>query len=220
MISRIPESEVMDGEEQALAYASADFSGENQAFVDMFLRTYPHFSEGHVLDLGCGPADIPLRLLQACPSLQVTGIDASAPMIRLAEEAKEKAGCASNLTLLCQPFQDAMLESPADGIISNSLLHHVPNPLQFWYAVKTMAKPGAPVLVMDLIRPESREEAKAIVEAHAASESDQLKQDFYNSLLSAYTEDEVAAQLGELNMSRLLVDMFDDRHWIVTGAVS
>lgn len=220
MMERVVEPEIMDGEEQALAYAQADFSQENQAFVDHFLAAYPDCLEGHVLDLGCGPADIPLRLIRARPGLRVTGVDASAPMIRLAEEAKRNAGSPERLTLRCQRFQDLALEEPVDAIVSNSLVHHVPNPLRFWYAVKTLAKSGVPVLVIDLLRPESCEAARAIVEQYGASESEQLRTDFYNSLLSAFTEDEVAAQLGELNLSRLLIDVFDDRHWMVKGQVT
>jgi len=44
-----------------------------------------------------------------------------------------------------------------------------------------------------------------------------LRRDFLNSLLAAFTEDEVASQLAELNLSRLLIDVPDDRHWIVGG---
>ena len=72
---------------------------------------------------------------------------------------------------------------------------------------------------MDLLRPESPEAAQAIVEEQAAGEPEQLRKDFYHSLLAAFTEDEVAAQLAELNLSRLLVDVPDDRHWIVYGKV-
>ena len=111
-MDRVLEPEVMDGEEQALAYARADFSAENQAFVDHFLTLNPDFLEGHVLDLGCGPADIPLRLIQARSGLRVTGVDASAPMIRLAEQAKQKAGSPKGLTLVCRRFQDLTLEEP------------------------------------------------------------------------------------------------------------
>ena len=107
----------------------------------------------------------------------------------------------------------------ADAIISNSLVHHVPNPFQFWYALKQLAKPGAPVLVMDLLRPESIEETQALIDQYAADEPEQLRLDFYNSLLAAFAEDEVAAHLAEMNLSRLLIDVPDDRHWIVSGRV-
>lgn len=219
MMERLLEPEVMDDPEQALAYARADFEEENQGFVDRFMDSYPDLTEGHVVDLGCGPADIPIRLARALPGCRVTGVDASAPMIRLGEEAVRAAGLAERITLMCQRVQAFSLPEAADAAISNSLLHHLSNPLQFWYAIKKLVNPGSYVLVMDLLRPESSEAAQAIVDQYAAKEPAILRRDFYNSLLAAFTEDEVAAQLAELNLSRLLVDVPDDRHWIVGGRV-
>jgi len=216
-MNRVLEPELMDDQEQALAYARADFEEENQGFVNRFLEFYPEFKSGHVLDLGCGPADIPIRLARTLPDCRMTGVDGSAPMIALGVEAIRAAGLANRITLRCERFQETAFEERADAVISNSLLHHVPNALQFWYAVKKLAQPGAVVLVMDLLRPESPEAAKAIVEKYAANEPAILRRDFYNSLLASYTEDEVAAQLTEMNLSRLLIDVLDDRHWIVGG---
>lgn len=218
-MERILEPEVMEGDEQARVYANADFAEENQGFVDQFLRLYPDLREGTVLDLGCGPADIPIRLLRDRPALRVTAVDASGPMLYWAEEAVRQAGLGDRIQLICGRFQDLQLDSPADAVISNSLVHHVPNAFQFWYAVKTCAKPGAPVLVMDLLRPETPEEARALVDQYAADEPEQLRHDFYHSLLSAFTEDEIAAQLAEMYLSRLLIDVPDDRHWLVSGRV-
>ncbi len=218
-MERILEPEVMDGEEQARVYANADFAEENQEFVDQFLKLYPDFREGTVLDLGCGPADIPIRLLRSRPALRVTAVDASGPMLRWAEEAVRHAGLEDRIQLICKRFQDLRLDSPVDAVISNSLAHHVPNAFQFWYAMKTFAKPGAPVLVMDLLRPETADDARTLVDRYAADEPEQLRHDFYHSLLSAFTEDEIAAQLAEMNLSRLLIDVPDDRHWLVSGRV-
>ena len=219
MMKRVLEPEVMDDPEQVLAYAQADFEEENQGFVDQFFTLYPDLRSPHIVDLGCGPGDIPLRLVRRHSSCRVTGIDASQPMIAYAEQAVQKAGFPDRVQFLCQRFQDATLSPPADAMISNSLVHHVPNPLRFWYSLKTLLKPGAPILVMDLLRPESLEAAQAIVDEQAAGEPERLRQDFFHSLLAAFTEDEVAAQLAELNFSRCFVDVPDDRHWIVYGHV-
>jgi len=213
------EPEIMDEREQVRAYAQADFSSENDLFVRQFLEQFSDLKEGLVLDLGCGPGDIPIRLVQACPSLHVLAVDASGPMIDEARSAIATAKVEDRVRLVCSKFQELQLEEPADAIISNSLVHHVPNPYQFWYAIRQLAKPGAAVLVMDLVRPETPEEAQAIVDQYAADESEQLRRDFYNSLLAAFTEDEVAAHLAEFNLSRLLIDVPDDRHWVVTGRV-
>ena len=219
-MERVLEPELMDDPVQALAYARADFEEENQGFVDRFVEFYPEFKAGHVLDLGCGPADIPIRLARKLPESRITGVDGSAPMIAIGQEAIRAAGLADRIALRCERFQNTVLSERADAVISNSLLHHVPNPLQFWYEVKKLARPGAVVLVMDLLRPESEEEAHALVDKYAADEPAVLRRDFYNSLLASFTEDDVAAQLAEMNLTRLLIDVPDDRHWIVGGLLT
>jgi ubiquinone/menaquinone biosynthesis C-methylase UbiE len=219
MMERVPEPELMDDVAQARAYAAADFSRENQGFVDRFREYFPEWTAGHVIDLGCGPADIPIRFARAYPGATITAVDASMPMIALAEQAVKEAGFADRIRLCCDRFQQVSLDEPGDAALSNSLLHHVPNPLQFWYRLKELIKPGSVVLVMDLLRPESAEAAQARVEQYAADASPILKRDFYHSLLAAYTEDEVAGQLAEMNLSRLLIDVPDDRHWVAGGVL-
>lgn len=218
-MDRTLEPELMDDPEQALIYARADFEQENQGFVDRFREYFPDFSEGHVFDLGCGPGDIPIRFARVFPSCRITGVDASAPMLRLAEDAVQQAGLSGCITFRCERFQDLAGVSVADAAISNSLVHHVRNPLQFWHTLRLVVKPGSPVLVMDLLRPDSPEEAQTIVDRYAAQEPEILRRDFYHSLLAAFTEDEVAAQLAEMNLSRLMVDVPDDRHWVVGGII-
>jgi cyclopropane fatty-acyl-phospholipid synthase-like methyltransferase len=219
MMQRVLEPEIMDDPEQVQAYAQADFHEENQGFVDYFLRLYDDLDGAHVVDLGCGPGDIAIRLARSHSTCRITGIDGSSPMITWAEQAVKKAGLADRIVFLCQRFQDVSFPARADAVISNSLAHHVPNPLRFWYGVKNLIKSGGPVLVMDLLRPDSPEDAQALVDQYAAHEPERLRQDFFHSLLAAFTEDEVAAHLAELNLSRLMVDVPDDRHWIVYGRV-
>ncbi len=219
MMDRILEPELMDDDEQVVAYANADFAEENQGFVDRFREYFPDFAEGHILDLGCGPGDIPIRLARAFTGCRVTGIDASAPMIRLAERAVQAEGLQDRITFRCERFERLPGANVVDAAVSNSLLHHLPNPLQFWNKLRQLVKPGSPVLVMDLLRPDSPEEAQAIVDRYAAGEPDVLRRDFYNSLLAAFTEDEITSQLARMNLTRLLIDVVDDRHWVVGGIV-
>lgn len=218
-MDRILEPELMDDDEQVVAYANADFAEENQGFVDRFREYFPDFAEGHILDLGCGPGDIPIRLARAFTGCRVTGIDASAPMIRFAERAVQAEGLQDRITFRCERFERLPGANVVDAAVSNSLLHHLPNPLQFWNKLRQLVKPGSPVLVMDLLRPDSPEEAQAIVDRYAAGEPDILRRDFYNSLLAAFTEDEITSQLARMNLTRLLIDVVDDRHWVVGGIV-
>lgn len=218
-MDRILEPELMDDPKQAKAYAQADFEEENQGFVERFKEYFPEFTQGTVLDLGCGPADIPIRFAKVYPDCQVIGIDASAPMIQLGEQAVKDAGLTDRITLRCERIDDVAGARIADAAISNSLLHHLSNPLQFWQKIRQLVKPGAPVLVMDLLRPDSPEAAQAIVDQYAVNEPDILRRDFYNSLLAAFTEDEIGSQLARMNLTRLLIDIPGDRHWVVGGII-
>ena len=218
-MERILEPELMDDEAQVVAYANANFETENQGFVDRFREYFPDFWTGTIFDLGCGPGDIPIQFANALPGCRVIGFDASAPMIQWADQALSKAGLSERVTFRCERFQDIAGANQADAIVSNSLLHHLPNPLQFWNRIRQLVKPGSPVLVMDLLRPESPEAAQAIVDQYAANEPDILRRDFYNSLLAAFTEDEVTSQLARMNLTRLLIDVIDDRHWVVGGLI-
>jgi len=219
MMDRVLEPELMEDEQQVSAYAKADFAEENQGFVDRFREYFPEFTEGHILDLGCGPGDIPIRFARMFAKCRVTGIDASAPMIRWAERAVAEEGLSGRITFRGEKLQDLAADNLADAVISNSLLHHLPNPLQFWNRLRQLVKPGGPVLVMDLLRPESPEAARAIVDQYAGGEPEILRRDFYNSLLAAFTEDEVTSQLARMNLTRLLIDVIDDRHWVVAGII-
>jgi cyclopropane fatty-acyl-phospholipid synthase-like methyltransferase len=218
MMDRVLESELMEDPEQAAAYAAADFSQENQGFVDRFEEYFPGFSSGRVLDAGCGPADIPIRFARRYPC-HLTAVDASPAMIRLAEQAVSQAGLSDRITVQCERFEAVPGANVFDAVLSNSLLHHLPNPLQFWNKLRQLVKPGSPVLVMDLLRPDSPEEAQAIVDRYASGAPAVLRRDFFNSLMAAFTEDEVTTQLARMNLTRLLIDVIDDRHWVVGGTI-
>ena len=218
-MERVLEPELMDDPEQALAYAKADFAAENQAFVDLFRSRFPHFARGWILDLGCGPADIPIRFARALPDCRLMAVDGSPAMIRLGADAVSAAGLAHRIALSCRRLQDLHLDVRAEAVVSNSLLHHIPNPVQFWDGITRCLTPGGAVLVMDLARPGSATDAEAIVSRYATGESPILRRDFYRSLLAAFTEDEVRTQLADAGLERLSVERIDDRHWIAAGKV-
>ena len=124
-MDRVLEPELMDDPKQAEVYARADFAEENQGFVDRFKEYFPDFSQGKVLDLGCGPADIPIRFAKLYPSCQVIGIDASAPMIQLGEQAVKQVGLTDRVTLRCERYEEVAGARIVDAVISNAcrLIH-------------------------------------------------------------------------------------------------
>lgn len=86
-----------------------------------------------------------------------------------------------------------------------------------WQMVNQFAKPGAAIFVMDLMRPDSQEQAEAMRRQYAANEPEILQQDFFNSLLAAYTPEEVKAQLQKAGLGHLKVEAVSDRHLLVSG---
>jgi ubiquinone/menaquinone biosynthesis C-methylase UbiE len=218
---RVPEpAELMDGAEQARAYAAADFADVNQGFVDRFRATFPELSTGRVADLGCGPADIPMRLSRALPRIEILAVDGARAMLRLGRGAVTSAALADRVRLIVGrvpglPFSDHRF----DACISNSLLHHLRRPEALWSEIRRIARHGAPLFVMDLSRPATRRAAREIVERAAGDESPILKQDFYNSLLAAFTVDEVRAQLDAAGLEDCTCAIVSERHWLAAGRV-
>ena len=104
-----------------------------------------------------------------------------------------------------------------EAIISNSLLHHLADPLDLWRVVRRYARPNSPIFVMDLRRSDSLEAAARLVEVYTAGEPEILRKDFCHSLLAAYTTDEVLQLLETVGIKGLAVDLPSDRHLIVHG---
>lgn len=217
-MQRVVEPELMDDAAQAEAYAIADFGEPNQSFVNRFCELFAELSTGSVIDLGCGPADIPIRLCRARPGLRVTAVDGAEAMLVHARAAVADAGMSDRVAILRGTLPNALPHGASfDAVISNSLLHHLPAPSLFWREVRILGKSGAAVYVVDLMRPASRERARALVDAHAANERGVLRHDFFHSLLAAFTADEVRSQLVAAGLANLHVKQLSDRHLGVYG---
>lgn len=220
-MQRSAEPELMDDEEQARAYARADFDEPHARFVALLGARCPALTgEVRMLDLGCGAADIMVRIARAYPSCRVDGIDGAGAMLRHAGAAIAQAGLEQRLRLVHGALPGVL--PPAtdyDAVISNSLLHHLRNPLDLWRAITRFGRPGAAVFVMDLLRPASHDDAAALVDEYAADEPEILRRDFFNSLCAAYRPGEVARQLAASGLSQLSVEQVSDRHLIVCGAL-
>jgi len=217
-MERILEPELMDDEEQSLAYAEADFGTSNQLFVDSLVRDFPNHL-GAVVDIGCGPADVVIRLAKAAPRARISALDGSAPMLALARTAVEAAGVGDRLTLLHTRIPGPPPASQSfDAVLSKDLLHHLPDPMVLWREVQRVGRPGAAIYVMDLVRPDSEETARAMVKEGAGSEHPILQQDFYNSLLAAFTPDEVRRQVRDAGLD-LMVSPIGVRHMLIKGTL-
>jgi len=218
-MDRIPEPELMDDAEQARAYAQADFAEPNLAFVELVeTKLAPLPRQAKVVDLGCGPADIPVRLSLRHPELEIDAVDGSRAMLDHGARAVAQTG--ARVRLHCALLGEETLEAHSyDVVLSNSLLHHLTDPELLWRSVKRLAAVGARVLVMDLARPDTPERARALVEQYAAGEPEVLRRDFLASLHAAFTPEEVRVQLDRAGLSALSVAATSDRHLSVWGVL-
>lgn len=91
------------------------------------------------------------------------------------------------------------------------------DPVALWETVKSAANPGAPVFVMDLLRPHNAREGRALIKLYAAGEPELLKRDFYNSLCAAYRPEEIQAELEKTGLTEFKVEVVSDRHWVAYG---
>jgi ubiquinone/menaquinone biosynthesis C-methylase UbiE len=204
--------------EQSLAYANADFASSNQLFVDHVLGDSPRTLRD-VIDIGCGPCDVMLRLADARPDIRITAVDGSAAMIELASQAVRAAGHESRIVVMQGHIPGlALPERGFDAILSKDLLHHLPDPMVLWSEARRLGRQGSAVFVMDLIRPATQQDARNIVELVAPDEHPILKEDFYNSLCAAFTIDEVRAQILQAGLL-LRATQINDRHMLITGVL-
>jgi ubiquinone/menaquinone biosynthesis C-methylase UbiE len=188
-------------------------------FVDGLVEDYgPKLR--NVLDIGCGPADVPIRLARAKRSIRITAVDASDAMVRLARKAVNDGGLQQRIRIAKARIPGLKLEDERyDAIISKDLLHHLPDSAVFWEELKILAKGQTVVYVMDLFRPPTREAANEIVESVAPDEPPILKEDFYNSLLAAFTLDEIREQLDNAGLPLTAAEV-SERHLLVKGLLN
>lgn len=208
----------MEGEAQAEAYARADFAEPNALFCAQLEARAGSRLAGYAVDLGCGPADIPIRLASRHADLHVDAVDGSAEMLRWAERALAAAELGVRVRLLHIALgETVLLGGRYDYVLSNSLLHHLRAPELLWREVARLLAPRGYVQVMDLMRPASAAEARAIVARYASMEAEVLQRDFHASLCAAFQPDEVRAQVYAAGLGWLRVEEVSDRHMLISG---
>ncbi len=221
MIERTPEPELMNDEAQARAYSDADFSVPHDMFIDTFKAAHPNYhGQDQVLDLGCGPADVTCRFAKAYPTTQIDACDAAEAMLALAKQRVSDQQLSQRIQFF-HTYLPALtgLKTHYSTIISNSLLHHLAEPMVLWNTIKNLATSGTRIFIMDLRRPTSRAAAIDLCERYAINEPAVLQHDFFHSLLAAYCPDEVHEQLEQADMKHLNVMTPTDRHLIIHGKI-
>lgn len=223
-LPRTPEPELMDGPDQVAAYAAADFGASDQAMVERLGALCGDAPGPWVLDLGCGPGNISFRLARRWPGAQVLGLDGAETMLAVARQRLAAEPALAGRLRFVQELLPLPRTTPLAGswstVVSNSLLHHLHDPLGLWQSVLRLAAPGAFVYVQDLRRPASAAAVDTAVDAAMAGAPELLRRDYRASLHAAFTPAEVQGQLRQAGLHGLRVDPLGDRYLEVWGRLT
>ena len=212
MLQRVLEPEVMDSAIEADDYDAMDHSHVNELFVNDLLDLRSDLQT--LLDVGTGTAQIPIALCAKHPSVQVTAIDMAEHMLRVGQANLERAGLTARVRLeridaKRMPFADHSF----DAVMSNSIVHHIPEPFAVFSEMTRVVKPGGLLFVRDLLRPVDEEALRGFVQKYAVDANAHQRQMFADSLHAALTLDEVRAMVVKLGFDAATVQQTSDRHW-------
>jgi ubiquinone/menaquinone biosynthesis C-methylase UbiE len=210
----------MDLPEEARAYAAAKFPDVMESVINRLLGLAGDVKSPKMVDLGTGPGTVPILVARARLDWRITAVDAAKAMTRIAQISVKMAGLHERVTVqLGDAKSTGLPDASFDIVFCASLVHHMPDPVPLWREIKRLAAPGALIFVRDLKRPESEQAARDLVNRYASEQSALLQEEFYRSLLSAFTVEEVRQQLDAAGLSFLSVEPVPDRNLDVFGRV-
>jgi ubiquinone/menaquinone biosynthesis C-methylase UbiE len=213
-MNRILEPEVMDTWLDATAYDAMDFESVNTAFAIDAIDLDSHAIK--ILDVGTGTARIPILMCQQRPQYLITGIDLAQSMLIVGQRNIEEAGLNQRIRLervdsKRMPYPDLEF----DMVVSNSLVHHLPDPLSFFQEIKRLVRPGGAILIRDLIRPENDTIVNSLVAKIGGEYDAQQQQLFRDSLKAALTLTEVQELIDRAGLEQVKLSQSSDLHWTI-----
>jgi ubiquinone/menaquinone biosynthesis C-methylase UbiE len=220
-LTRILEPEVMDTDEEARDYDAMDHGEVNARFCEDLLAT--GVRPARVLDVGTGTALIPIELCRRDPKVEVDAIDLASHMLALAERNVARAGLAGRVRVARMDAKAApWANGTFDVVMSNSIVHHIPEPGTMLAEAWRMVKPGGTLFVRDLERPATSARVAELVETYAPVPAappdvramhERQRVLFEASLRAALTLDDVRAIVAPLGIAAGAVGTTSDRHW-------
>jgi ubiquinone/menaquinone biosynthesis C-methylase UbiE len=212
MLPRVLEPEVMDSPEEARDYDAMDHTGVNRVFVADFLAVWD--GRGPVLDVGTGTAQIPLELCRQNPAARVLAVDLAEHMLAVARANVRQAGLEDRVEVRrCDAKGLPFTDSAFGAVISNSIVHHIPEPATVLAEMVRVAAPGARLFLRDLLRPADEAQLGYLVHAYAGLANAHQRKMFADSLSAALTLEEIRDLVAALGFARDEVRQTTDRHW-------
>lgn len=211
-LSRVLEPELVATPDEAFDYEAMDHLEINQKFVNDLLAT--ERVSGEVLDLGTGPAQIPIEMCERTTKVKILAVDLSPPMLDLARGNIEVAEWTDRIMV---DLIDAKKLPYEDGrfacVMSNSLVHHIPEPAVMLAEALRVTAPGGQIFFRDLARPIDEKSVQKLIEKYVIYETRQQRKMFESSLRAALTVEEMQEAIKPFGFAPETVRMTSDRHW-------
>jgi ubiquinone/menaquinone biosynthesis C-methylase UbiE len=164
--------------------------------------------------LGTGPARIPVLMAQLRSQWQIVGIDLSTNMLKLGDRHVQAAGLSDRIELeLVDAKQMPYADASFDVVVSNSIVHHIPDPLLCWREMRRVLKPNGGLFVRDLLRPDDLDTFDRLVKGIGAEYDAHQTQLFRDSLQAALTLADVEQMVVAAGLTDVRVYQSSDRHW-------
>lgn len=219
MLARTLEPELMDDPDEAEAYDEMDHSEVNRKFIEDFRAAGP--VGARVLDLGTGPGCIAIELCEQDEDCEVLASDAAVSMLEVAKIKVAVAGFEHRIQLHHGDAKQFEFDDDVfDAVISNSLLHHIPEPQLVMQHMVRVTKSGGRLFVRDLLRPASAEVVEQLVSEHAGEETEGNQQLLRQSLHAALTLEEFRGFVEQLGLPGDSVQQTSDRHLTWSAVVT
>jgi ubiquinone/menaquinone biosynthesis C-methylase UbiE len=219
MLDRTLEPEVMDSPEEASDYDAMDHSAVNRVFAADFLAVWD--GRNPILDVGTGTAQIPIELCRQSPTAQATGIDLAESMLLVGNQNVERAGFSKRIQLqLCDAKRMPFAAGEFAAVMSNSIVHHIPEPIDVLEEMVRVVRIGGLLFVRDLLRPADEATLAHLVATYAGDANAHQQQMFRESLCAALTLSEIRSLVASLGFDPATVQQTTDRHWTWTASKS
>jgi len=217
-LPRTLEPEVMESPEDARDYDEMDHSHVNRVFVDDLFATGADLSTNMILDLGTGTALIPIELCRRHEDCRVMASDLSINMLELARYHLEAAGLIHRIQLDHVDSKQLHYNDGVFGVVmSNSIVHHIPEPLTVLREAVRVLAPTGLIFFRDLLRPNTAAEVDHLVQTYAGNENTHSQKLFRDSLHAALTLDEIKSLVAEIGFDPTAISATSDRHWTWIG---
>jgi len=220
-LHRILEPEVMDTLEEAFEYDSMDHSQVNEVFCNDFFAARNLTDGVQILDVGTGTAQIPIAMCKRNSGLKITAIDLAESMLTLGNKNIQTALLEDCITLVQVDSKKMHYSDESfDQVISNSIIHHIPNPVECFKEMIRVTKKDGLLFIRDLLRPDSIAELQNIVNLHAGDATPKQKQLFTDSLHASLSLTEVREMVKLFGFEAFTVIQSSNRHWTFTARKS